>query len=122
MKIAVFSTKPYDRKFLEQANAGRHDLHFLEPHLSGELAALATGFDGVCAFVNDHLDAPVIEELARLGVRLIAAAPATTAWCAAATCCSPSGRVRAWSNSASSSAGPPSRISARCRGASGSVA
>ncbi len=72
MKIAVFSTKPYDRKFLEQANAGRHDLHFLEPHLSGELAALATGFDGVCAFVNDHLDAPVIDELARLGVKLIA--------------------------------------------------
>ena len=30
MKTAVFSTKRYDREFLTEANAGAHELHFLE--------------------------------------------------------------------------------------------
>ena len=43
MKIAVFSTKPYDREFLSSANASRHELHFFEPHLSEQTAALRSG-------------------------------------------------------------------------------
>ena len=32
MKVAVFSTKPYDRRFLEAANrAAGHDLDVIEP-------------------------------------------------------------------------------------------
>ncbi|MBD3274727.1 MAG: 2-hydroxyacid dehydrogenase, partial [Candidatus Marinimicrobia bacterium] len=58
MKIAVFSTKPYDKEFLIQANKGHeHDLHFLEPRLTRETVPLAEGHEAVCAFVNDHLDA-----------------------------------------------------------------
>ncbi len=72
MKIAVFSTKQYDRASLEEANAGRHELHFLEPHLDEATAPLAHGHDAVCAFVNDRLDAPVLELLAAGGVRLVA--------------------------------------------------
>jgi D-lactate dehydrogenase len=35
MRVAVFSTKPYDRAFLEAGNAShRHELHFLEPRLT----------------------------------------------------------------------------------------
>jgi D-lactate dehydrogenase len=73
MRVAVFNTKPYDREFLSAANAdGRHELAYLEPLLSPVTAKLAEGFAGVCAFVNDKLDAEVLETLAAGGVRLIA--------------------------------------------------
>jgi D-lactate dehydrogenase len=72
MKVAVFSAKNYDREFLDAANASRHELHFFEPQLNLETAALAAGFGAVCIFVNDHLDATVLERLADGGTRLIA--------------------------------------------------
>lgn len=73
MRVAVFSTKPYDRRFLEAANAdGRHELVFFEPRLLPETAPLAAGFEAVCAFVNDQLDRDVLEALAESGTRLIA--------------------------------------------------
>lgn len=73
MKVAIFSTKPYDRQFLEAANARYgHDLVFFEPRLSRETTALVAGFSAVCVFVNDQLDAAVLEELGRRGTRLIA--------------------------------------------------
>jgi D-lactate dehydrogenase len=72
MEIAVFSTKRYDREFLEAANGGRHQLHFLEPHLDAQTVSLARGFDAICAFVNDQLNADAIEALASFRVRLIA--------------------------------------------------
>lgn len=73
MKIAVFSTKSYDREFLESAN-GRfgHDLVFFEPHLTAETCALASGFDGVCVFVNDTLNAEVLKSLSENGTGLVA--------------------------------------------------
>lgn len=72
MKVAVFGSKSYDRKFLDTANNCRHDLHFFEPHLNEETVGLADGFEAVCVFVNDLVDAVVIGKLASLGVRLIA--------------------------------------------------
>jgi len=73
MKIAVFSTKPYDRQFLEAVNQEHgHKLTFFKPGLSPETVLLARDFDGICAFVNDELDAYVIAKLAQFGVRLIA--------------------------------------------------
>lgn len=72
MKVAVFSTKPYDRDYLTRANAERHQLIFHEVALKPTSALLAQGCDAVCCFVNDHLDAPVLEQLAELGVKLIA--------------------------------------------------
>lgn len=73
MKVAVFNTKPYDRLFLEQANAkSKHDLLFLEPRLTRETALLANGKEAVCAFVNDELKADVLLELAGQGIRLVA--------------------------------------------------
>ncbi|MGX9963480.1 2-hydroxyacid dehydrogenase [Roseomonas sp. F4] len=75
MQVAVFSTKPYDRQFLDAANAAAgapHRLTFLEARLSAETAALAQGAEAVCAFVNDQADAAVLETFARLGVKLIA--------------------------------------------------
>jgi D-lactate dehydrogenase len=72
MHVAVFSTKPYDREFLVQANDGKHELVFLEPRLNSETAPLARGFEAVCAFVNDDLSANVLQILAEGGTRLIA--------------------------------------------------
>jgi len=72
MNIAVFSAKPYDRRFLDAANARHgHTLIHLEPRLSLETAALARGATAVCAFVNDRLDAAVLAALAAGGTRLI---------------------------------------------------
>ena len=73
MRVAVFSTKPYDSRFLTAANGeAGHELVYLEPRLSPETATLAAGCDAVCAFVNDDLSAPVLQTLAKDGVRLIA--------------------------------------------------
>ncbi|MBM9596032.1 2-hydroxyacid dehydrogenase [Roseitranquillus sediminis] len=72
MRIAVFSTKPYDARYLEMANRAGHELVFLEARLSAETASLAGDADAVCAFVNDDLGAGVVSALADGGVRLIA--------------------------------------------------
>jgi D-lactate dehydrogenase len=72
MRVAVFSTRPFDRQHLEAANAGRHDLAFFDARLTPETAPLAAGADAVCAFVNDDLHSEVIACLSELGVRLIA--------------------------------------------------
>lgn len=73
MKVAVFSTKPYDRQFLEVANYDHeHELIFFEPRLSRETALLASGCPAVCAFVNDQADATTLEILAARGTRLLA--------------------------------------------------
>ncbi len=73
MKVAVFSTKPYDREFFEEANrAAGHELVFHESRLGARTCRLAEGFPAVCAFVNDELDAGVLLTLARHGTRLAA--------------------------------------------------
>ncbi len=73
MRVAVFSTKPYDRSFLEAANGThRHTLTFFEPRLTNETVALAQGFPAICVFVNDQLHRQVLVALAQSGTRLIA--------------------------------------------------
>src|SRR5215831_21341479 len=72
VKVAIFSAKKYDREFVSAANASRHELRFFEPHLNEETVGLAAGFDAVCVFVNDQVNAAVIAKLRSLGVRLIA--------------------------------------------------
>jgi D-lactate dehydrogenase len=73
MKVAVFSTKPYDRAFFQAGNiALGHELVFFEPRLTGQTSPLAADFRAVCAFVNDSLDAHVLFSLMKQGTRLIA--------------------------------------------------
>jgi D-lactate dehydrogenase len=72
MKVAVFSTKSYDRDSLTAAAGNRHELRFFKPHLDEHTVSLAAGSEAVCAFVNDRLDAVVLEQLARHGTRFIA--------------------------------------------------
>lgn len=73
MNVAFFSTKPYDRRFFDAANASQqHAISYLEPRLTAATASLARGFPVVCAFVNDQLDASVLTALHEGGTRLIA--------------------------------------------------
>lgn len=72
-KVVVYSTKPYDRVFLSQANESRgHELIFLEDSLKPETAALAAEADVACVFVHDHADAASLETLAKGRTKLIA--------------------------------------------------
>lgn len=72
MKVAVFSTKSYDREFFSIANERRHELTFLEVKLTEDTVSLAEGFPAVCAFVNDQLNEPVLRKLHDQGTELIA--------------------------------------------------
>ncbi len=73
-RIAFYSTKPYD---VETFNAVKEklgslvELDFLDVHLTKRSASLAQGHDAVCAFVNDTLNAEVLQILAQHGIRLI---------------------------------------------------
>lgn len=77
MQTAVFSTRPFERAFLESARGAvvggdSVELEFLEAGLSERTAGLAAGMPGVCLFVNDRAGAGVLEKLARGGTRLVA--------------------------------------------------
>ncbi len=72
MRIAVFSARSYDRRFLsEVAEREGHELTFLEPRLDRQTVSLAEGYEGVCIFVNDTADAEVVAALAAGGTRLL---------------------------------------------------
>ena len=73
MKIAFFDAKSYDREFFSAANEKfGYEIKFLESHLHPDTAILAKGYSVICAFVNDRIDASMIEVLKSLGVELIA--------------------------------------------------
>lgn len=73
MKIAFFDTKPYDRPSFERY--GREhgiEFKFFETKLNEDTAELAHGSDGVCVFVNDTVNAAVIDILCAMGVKVVA--------------------------------------------------
>ncbi len=78
MKIAVFSTRSYDRESLAQAAAtnatfnSHHQFAYYDIHLRPETIHLAKGHDAVCVFVNDQLDRVALENLKAVGVQLVA--------------------------------------------------
>lgn len=73
MKVAVFSTKSYDERFLTQFNKEKEiEFTFFETSLKRNTSSLAKGYKAVCVFVNDHLNASCLEKLAANGVKLIA--------------------------------------------------
>ena len=73
MKIAFFDTKPYDKPSFDKYGE-QHGVEFkyFEAKLNEDTAELAHGFDGVCAFVNDTINAEVIDKLYALGVKVLA--------------------------------------------------
>ena len=72
-RVTVFNAKSYDIEFLSAANGnGDFEVSFVEARLSDQTSSLAQNSDVVCVFVNDELNARVIEHLSQLGVKLIA--------------------------------------------------
>ena len=71
MKIAFFSTQPYDKEYFERYNR-QHEIIFFEAQLNGKTVNLAKGCDAVCSFVNDQLNEAVINTLAAAGIKIIA--------------------------------------------------
>ncbi len=75
MRVAVFSTKSYDREFLDAANAtaqANHELVYFDTRLNPKTASLAADFPAVCAFVNDDVGTETLKILAAQGTRFIA--------------------------------------------------
>lgn len=73
MRIAFFDTKPYDKPSFEKYG-GEHGVTFqyFETKLTEATVELARGFDGVCVFVNDTVNAAVIDRLCEMGVQIVA--------------------------------------------------
>ncbi len=72
MKVAVFSTHNFEKTFLEQANAQKHELLLMEESLSETTAALAKGCEAISIFTGDKATAPVLEALQKTGVKYLA--------------------------------------------------
>ncbi len=72
MRIALFSSKPFDAPFFDAANAAHgHAITHLDVRLTPETAVLARGHGAVCAFANDDLSARTLDGLSAVGVRLV---------------------------------------------------
>ena len=72
MKVAFFDTKPYDIPGFEKyALPAGVQIKFYEANLNIDTVSLAAGFDAVCVFVNDNVNAEVVEKLHEMGVKAI---------------------------------------------------
>ena len=72
MKLAFFDTKSYDVPGFDRYGipAGV-EIKYFEPNLNEDTVSLAAGFDAVCVFVNDTVNASVVDALYSLGVKAI---------------------------------------------------
>ena len=70
--IAFFDAKPYEREAFERSLPDDLRVRWIDARLTQDTARLAEGHPIVCAFVNDELGRPVLEQLAARGVRLVA--------------------------------------------------
>ena len=73
IKVAFYDVKSYDRPSFEHYG-GLNDMQFrfLETKLNEDTAELARGCEAVCVFVNDTVNAAVIDKLYACGVKIIA--------------------------------------------------
>lgn len=73
MRIAFFDAKPYDKpSFDRYGQENGIQFKYFEAKLNEDTVDLARGFDGVCAFVNDTVNAAVIDRLMELGITTVA--------------------------------------------------
>lgn len=73
MRTLLFSAKRYDRTVFDECNRDHgHTLEYLDVQLDARTADLADGSEAVCVFVNDVVDAAVLQRLVDLGVRTVA--------------------------------------------------
>ena len=73
MKIAFFDAKLYDKPSFDRFGAENGiKFKYFETKLNEDTVDLANGYDGVCVFVNDTVNATVIDRLCDMGVRAVA--------------------------------------------------
>ena len=73
MRVAMYSTKPYESAAFRRANErSDHEIVELEDRLRLTTVPLADGAQAVCVFVNDVLDDAALTALAAVGVRHVA--------------------------------------------------
>ena len=73
--IAFFGIQPYDEHFFNLINQQKNfgfQFKFFNVNLNKETASLAKGHEIICAFVNDTVNAEVIQVLYEGGTRLLA--------------------------------------------------
>ena len=73
MKIAFYDAKPYDKPYFDKYGK-EYGIAFkyFETKLNEDTVDLAQKYDGVCAFVNDTVNAAVIDRLSEMGVQVLA--------------------------------------------------
>ena len=73
MKILFYDTKSYDSESFQDTlkDFPGMEIEFIKPDLDPRTAALAEGFDAVCAFVSSDVGARTLEILHEKGVKLI---------------------------------------------------
>jgi len=73
MRLAFFDTKSYDIPgFDRYAPPAGLEVKYFEPNLNEDTVSLAAGYDAVCVFVNDTVNAKVVDKLYQMGVKVIA--------------------------------------------------
>ncbi|MBB1273329.1 MULTISPECIES: 2-hydroxyacid dehydrogenase [Psychromonas] len=72
MKVAMFSSRSYDIQHFKPLISAPISINFFDTQLNLQTVALASGFDAICAFVNDDLSEPVLKQLHALGIKYIA--------------------------------------------------
>lgn len=72
MRVVAYSIKGFEKELLAKANQKKHDITLISNALSQETATYAEGKDAVIVFTNDDVSAPVIHQLADLGIKYIA--------------------------------------------------
>ncbi len=73
MKVAVFSSKPYDEHTLNKENyCNDIQLSFFESRLSKETVSLTKGFNAISCFVNDKINKEVLHQLHENHITVIA--------------------------------------------------
>ncbi len=72
MKIAFYATKPYDKIWFEPLGKEYgFEIHFIELPCNEDTIFLANGYDAICIFVNDHVNAVMIDKLCEMNVKAI---------------------------------------------------
>lgn len=72
MKIAFYGTKPYDKIWFEPLGKDYgYDIHFIELPCNEDTIFLANGYDAICIFVNDYVNAAMIDKLYDMKVKAI---------------------------------------------------
>lgn len=72
IKVAMFDTKPYDKKYFDALKPENVLIKYFSSKLDESTCPLCKGYDVVCVFVNDDLNKAVVDGLASYGVKLIA--------------------------------------------------